>query len=70
MRTPTLMLNGRYDFVYPPAASQPLFRFLGTSPREKRHVQLDSGHMPPLQDVMREALDWLDRYLGPVRTNQ
>ena len=49
---PTLMLNGRYDFVYPPGTSQlPLFRLLGTPEGQKRHVQFDSGHMPPIQDV-------------------
>ena len=68
---PTLMLNGRYDFVYPPGASQlPLFRLLGTPEGQKRHVQFDSGHMPPIQDVMREILDWLDRNLGPVEIRQ
>jgi eukaryotic-like serine/threonine-protein kinase len=71
VHTPTLMLNGRYDFVYPSATSQqPLFRLLGTPARDKRHVQFDSGHVPPLQDIMREVLDWLDRYLGPVETNR
>jgi len=68
---PTLMLNGRYDFVYPPDASQvPLFRLLGTPEGQKRHVQFDSGHMPPIQDVMREILDWLERNLGPVEIRQ
>ena len=68
---PTLMLNGRYDFVYPPGASQlPLFRLLGTPEGQKRHVQFDSGHMPPIQDVMREILDWLERNLGPVEIHQ
>jgi hypothetical protein len=32
-------------------------------------VQVDGGHIPPLQDIMREVLDWLDRYLGPVEKN-
>ena len=64
---PTLLLNGRYDFVYPPEASQlPLFRLLGTPEGQKRHVQFDSGHMPPIQDVRREILDWLERNSGPV----
>jgi serine/threonine protein kinase/pimeloyl-ACP methyl ester carboxylesterase len=70
LHAPTLMLNGRYDFVYPSTTSQqPLFRLLGTPARDKRHVQFDTGHVPPLQDIMREVLDWLDRYLGPVETN-
>lgn len=28
---------------------------------------LDSGHVPNWNDVIRHALEWLDRYLGPVR---
>jgi eukaryotic-like serine/threonine-protein kinase len=68
---PTLMLNGRYDFVYPPGSSQlPLFRLIGTPEGQKRLVQFDSGHMPPIRDVEREILDWLDRNLGPVEIRQ
>ena len=71
VRAATLMLNGRNDFVYESATSQqPLFRLLGTPARDKRHVQFDSGHIPPIQDVMREVLDWFDRYLGPVDPNR
>jgi len=29
-------------------------------------VLFESGHVPPFPDVVRETLDWLDRYLGPV----
>ena len=68
VRAPTLVLNGRYDFTQPPATSQALFRLLGTPAADKRLVQSDGGHIPPLQDIMREVLDWLDRYLGPVET--
>jgi hypothetical protein len=71
VHAPALMLNGRYDFVYPSATSQqPQFRLLGTPARDERHVQFDGGHITPLQDVMREVLDWFDRYLGPVETNR
>jgi serine/threonine protein kinase/cephalosporin-C deacetylase-like acetyl esterase len=69
VHVPTLMVNGRDDFICPPATTQdPLFQLLGTPARDKRHVQFDGGHIPPLQDVMREVLDWLDRYLGRVET--
>ena len=71
VHTPTLMLNGRYDFAIPSATSQqPLFRLLGTPEQDKRHVQFDAGHIPPLEDVMREVLNWLDRYVGPVATDR
>ena len=29
----------------------------------------DAGHIPAdLRDIIREILDWLDKYLGPVKT--
>jgi len=44
-----------------------LFRMLGTSAADKRHAVLEGGHIPPrTQEVYKEILDWLDRYLGPV----
>ena len=46
----------------------PLFRLLGSKPSDKKHVVFDSGHVAPWPDVVRETLDWLDRYLGPVAT--
>jgi cephalosporin-C deacetylase-like acetyl esterase len=68
IRKPVLMLNGRYDPVYPPETHQnPLFRLLGTPDRDKRHVLFDCGHsLLRTPDAVRETLDWLDRYLGPV----
>jgi formylglycine-generating enzyme required for sulfatase activity/dienelactone hydrolase len=67
VRVPVLMVNGRYDFGAPLETSQlPLFRLLGSKPGEKRHAVFDSGHVAPWPDVVRETLDWLDRYLGPV----
>lgn len=69
VKIPTLMLNGRDDFIYPVDSSQvPLFRLLGVPGSEKRHVTFESGHLPPFQPTVKESLDWLDRYLGPVQT--
>jgi eukaryotic-like serine/threonine-protein kinase len=69
VRVPVLMINGRYDFMEPLETNQkPLFRLLGTPEKDKKHVVFDSGHVPPWPDVVRETLDWLDRYLGPVKT--
>ena len=66
---PVLMLNGRDDFAGSLETSQrPLFRLLGTPAKDKRHVLFESGHAgSPTHDLMKEILDWLDRYLGPVR---
>jgi len=30
-------------------------------------VVTDSDHLPPSDVVIRETLEWLDRYLGPVQ---
>jgi len=66
VRTPVLMLNGRYDFFFPVASAQlPFFRLLGTPEKERKHVIFESGHNPP-SGIVRESLDWLERYLGPV----
>jgi eukaryotic-like serine/threonine-protein kinase len=65
---PTLMVNGRYDNIFPLETSQnPMFRLLGTPQKEKRHAVLDGGHIPPHDQMIKEILDWLDRYQGPVR---
>ena len=67
-KLPVLMINGRYDFVLPlETCQEPFFRLLGAPPEDKRHVLFDTGHAPPQLPVMKEALNWLDRYLGPVK---
>lgn len=67
VKIPTLMLNGSDDFMYPVNSSQlPLFRVLGIPDAQKRHVLFDSGHVPPTNAVVKESLDWFDRYLGPT----
>ena len=68
MKVPTLMLNGRFDFFLPEVTTQvPKFDLLGTPADQKRRVVYDTGHNIPRPDLIRESLDWLDRYLGPVR---
>jgi pimeloyl-ACP methyl ester carboxylesterase len=68
---PTLMVNGRDDFLLPVEVSQrPYFELLGTRDDDKRHVLLEGGHLPPdRRELIREVLDWLDRYLGEVKTS-
>jgi hypothetical protein len=62
------MLNGRYDSMFPVETNQlVLFRLLGSPEKDKRHTAFESGHIPPIREVIKESLDWLDRYLGPVR---
>jgi eukaryotic-like serine/threonine-protein kinase len=62
------MLNGKYDFFFTTESSQePMFRFLGPPSDQKRRVVYDTGHFPPRNEMIKETLDWLDLYLGPVR---
>ncbi|MFC2084963.1 protein kinase [Bacteroidota bacterium] len=68
LKIPTLMLNGRYDFLFPYEASQvPMYRLLGTSEEHKDHKVYETGHFVPRNETIKETLDWLDRYLGPVK---
>ncbi len=66
VRIPVLMINGRYDNISPYETSQlPLFRLLGTPEKEKRHVRFETQHILfPRNQLIKEVLDWLDRYLG------
>ena len=64
---PILMMNGRYDYVFPvETAQQPLMALLGTPEEDKKHLILDAAHSLPRSLRIRESLDWLDKYLGPV----
>jgi len=67
VKVPTLMVNGREDFAFPLETSQrPLFRLLGAP--HKHHAIFEGGHIPLLlHSMIKEILDWLDRYLGPVK---
>lgn len=68
VKAPVLMLNGRFDYFYPTAPSQePMFRLLGTPKEHKRRVLYDTGHDVPRNEMIKESLNWLDRYLGPVK---
>ncbi len=64
---PVLMLNGRYDFFFPLETSQqPFFDQLGTPPEHKKMFVYEGGHSVPRTELIKETLNWLDRYLGPV----
>jgi dienelactone hydrolase len=71
VNAPVLMLNGRYDPIFPYETSQlPLFQTLGTAEADRRHVVFPAGHASSVwrDEQIRESLDWLDLYLGPVFT--
>jgi hypothetical protein len=62
------MLNAKYDQIFPTGTAQkPFFQLLGSPPDRKRYVVYEGGHILPRTQLIRESLDWLDKYLGPVR---
>jgi len=66
--TPVLMLNGRYDFVFKYESQvQPMFDLLGTPEQDKKLVLYDTDHFIPKTGMIKEVLDWLDKYFGPVK---
>lgn len=67
VKMPVLMINGKYDHVFPVETSQkPMFQLLGTAEKDKVYLLFEGGHTSPREDVIKVVLDWLDRYLGPV----
>jgi pimeloyl-ACP methyl ester carboxylesterase len=68
VKAPILMINGRYDFVFPlESCQEPMFRALGTPASDKKHILYDTGHMPALLPMTKDTFDWFDNYLGPVK---
>jgi dienelactone hydrolase len=68
VKTPTLMLNGKYDTLGPLETSiKPMFDLLGTPAPDKQLKLYETDHIPPRNEFIKETLAWLDRYLGPVK---
>ena len=68
MKQPVLVLNGRYDAIFPEESSQiPFFRSLGTPDHLKHRIVYESGHNLPVNDRIKDTIAWFDRHLGPVR---
>ena len=68
IKIPTLMLNGKYDMVFPYETSvKPIHDLLGTPEENKKLVQYDTDHFIPRNELIKETLHWLDRYLGPAK---
>jgi len=67
VKQPVLMINGRFDFIFPERSSQlPFLQRLGTPADRRRRVVQDTGHNLIPNETIKESLDWLDRTLGPV----
>jgi hypothetical protein len=63
------MLNGKYDLVFPvETLTKPFFRMFGTPEKDKFLKLYETSHSVWLKnEVIRDELDFLDKYLGPVK---
>jgi len=67
VNTPVLMINGQYDFTCPYESTvKPMFDLLGTPEQDKKLVLCNTDHYIPRTVLIKEVLDWLDQYFGPV----
>jgi dienelactone hydrolase len=67
VKTPTLMLNGRYDMIFPYETDvKPMFDLMGIPDEHKQLKLYETDHFVPKNEFIKETLAWLDRYLGPV----
>jgi len=65
---PILMMNGKYDMYFPVETSQkPFFDLLGTPAKDKNLLIYDTGHLVPKMELIKETLNWYDKYLGVVK---
>ena len=68
VKIPTLMLNGKYDMIFPyDKAIKPMFDFLGSPKKDKKLKLYNTDHIPPQNEFIKETLAWLDKYLGSVK---
>lgn len=67
VKVPTLMLNGKYDTIFPLETSiKPMFDLLGTAAEDKQLILYETDHVPPVNEFIKETLAWFDKYLGSV----
>ena len=67
VKIPTLILSGLYDPSFPhETVVKPMFQLLGTPDKDKKNVVYETDHFIPRNELVRETLIWLDKYLGPV----
>ena len=69
VRMPILMLNGKQDHTFPVESSQrPMFQLLGTPAADKQWKLYEGGHAFPFAVIIKDTLDFLDKYLGVPKT--
>jgi eukaryotic-like serine/threonine-protein kinase len=57
-----------HDFMYPLESSHDIFfQLLGSRNDQKKHLLYDASHNLPRNEFIKEKLNCLDQYLGPVQ---
>lgn len=65
VKAPTLMINGEFDAIaHRDTEGQPMFDLLGSNPKHKKMFLAPTSHFMPREVLIRETLDWFDRYLS------
>jgi len=65
---PVLMLNGKYDMGRPFHTSvKPFYDLLGTPEKDKYLYVYKTDHFVPKSEMIKETLNFLDQYFGPVK---
>ena len=65
INSPILFLNGENDTFFPMETSlNPFFNLIGSKVKEKKTYA--GGHLVPLNELIKESLNWYDKYLGIV----
>jgi len=68
IRIPVLMINGKYDILFPLENNvKPFFNLIGTPEKDKRLCIYDIDHSIYKGQLIKETLNWLDKYFGPVK---
>lgn len=68
IKSPVLMLNGKYDPIFPYETTvKPFYDLLGTPTKDKRMCLFETDHLIHNSNVIKESLNWVDKYFGPVK---
>ena len=68
IKMPVLMLNGKYDSFFPYETTViPFYNLLGTPAADKKTLVYDTDHDVPASEMIKETLNWLDKYFGPAK---
>ena len=68
IKMPVLMLNGKYDVTFPfETTVKPFYEMLGTPEKDKRLCVYETDHNVPKGEMIKETLNFLDKYFGPPK---